>query len=441
MLRRTVLAALIASSSLLVAQDWHGDERVRGRVRGADGSPAAGARILLRLAPGTAGPPEAVTDVEGRFKIARIAPGAWSIAIDHAAHVVSRGRVAVRAGVSEPIEIRLRSLEEVPPMGLEGGEAILAEWIDRGDSLLRDGRVAAAREAYGRALAALPWRDLEPVLDRLYGAAGRASDARAELEALAAEPAPPAETPQPLAQPAWPERPLVPAEAHRTGRFRMPDPRRAGESFEVYVPEAYAAGEPHGALVWISPGPFGGTERREIWKLLDERRVIWIGANRSGNDRSPSDRAALALDAAALVQELYDVDRARVWVGGYSGGGRVASGLALLSPDVFRGGLFVMGCDFYRDVPVPFAPGSTWRAALREPPRLRELRREHRFVLLTGFRDFNVSQCRAVAEAFAREGFRHAVLLEAPALSHYDPVPEAWWGRALSFLDGMAAVP
>ena len=364
MLRRALLVSLIVTSSFVCGEDWHGSERVRGRVRAADGTPAQGARIRLSLRPGTAGPPEVATDADGRFRLAGLAPGAWSITIDFPGHIVTHGRVPVRAGSSEPIEVRLRSLEEVPPL----------------------------------------------------------------------------ETETPV-HASWPERPVVDAEPHRKGRFRMLDPARPDETFEVYVPESYAPGKPHGLLVWISPTAFGGTERPEIRSLLDERAVIWIGANRSGNDRAPADRAALALDAATAMRDRYDLDRERVWIGGYSGGGRAASRLALVSPDVFRGGLFVMGCDFYRDLPVPSEPGSMWPAAFPPPPKLRELQREHRFVLLTGSRDFNVSQCRTVAEAFVREGFRHTVLLEVPGMSHYDPVPEAWWGRALSFLDGRPSMP
>jgi hypothetical protein len=108
----------------------------------------------------------------------------------------------------------------------------------------------------------------------------------------------------------------------------------------------------------------------------------------------------------------------------------------MLYPELFRGGLFVMGCDFYRDLPVADRPGAVWPAAFREPDSktLRTLRRERSFVILSGTRDFNVSKSRSVHEAYLAADFRRVRLLVVPEMSHYDPVPADWWERAFAFL-------
>ena len=506
---------LVLVPALALAQDWHGDGRVYGRVLAADGSAAAGAVVRLQLDAGPSGPPALETDEKGRFSVAGLAPGSWTISIDLVGHIVSRGRIRVAEGGAAPVEVRLRSLDEVSPFASEGDASAIGEWIDKGNSFLRDGRAGEARAEYERALGELPWREHAAVLQGvartyyvegkvsealetiqralsieprneelrglargLYEALGRAGDAQAFLDALAEEPREPAPPAKPEATaeeqpaPSRPERALLPPEPHRTGRFRMRLDRRSalssleeytrrygvtiedvrsgdpaagsyeigGETFEVYVPASYDPSAAHGLLVWVSPTPFGGTERPEIQKLLDERGVLWIGANRSGNERSRWDRTGLALDAAEAMRSLYHVDPARVWAGGYSGGGRVASGLALLWPEVFRGGVFVMGCDFYRDLPVTYVPGASWPASFRAPSAktLRALRTESRFVIFTGSRDFNLSRSRSVYGAYLDQDFRNVILLEAPGISHYDAVPVEWWSRALDFLGGAA---
>jgi pimeloyl-ACP methyl ester carboxylesterase len=212
----------------------------------------------------------------------------------------------------------------------------------------------------------------------------------------------------------------------------------ARESFQVFVPAVAPPAAGWGLLVWISPGPFGGTLRPETQALLAQRGLIWVGANAAGNDRVRWDRWGLALDAAWHAQKLYAVDPERIYVAGYSGGGRAASALTLLYPDVFRAGLMVMGVDWYRDLPVPDQPGAHWPAPFDKPPRdlLRLARERSRFVLLTGERDFNRAQTRVVRAELENDGFRTVTYLEVPAISHYDPVPGEWLARAYAALDG-----
>ena len=119
----------------------------------------------------------------------------------------------------------------------------------------------------------------------------------------------------------------------------------------------------------------------------------------SGNTRLPWNRVGLALDAAYNAARYYEIDPERVYVGGYSGGGRIATALTLFYPEVFRGGLFVYGVDFYRRISVPDRPGSDWLPWFPVPPKatLSQLRDDSRLVLLTGDRDFNRLQTETVA--------------------------------------------
>ena len=67
------------------------------------------------------------------------------------------------------------------------------------------------------------------------------------------------------------------------------------ETFEVYVPATYTGQEAYGLFVWVNAGDNGGTPER--WRdVLDKHRLIWVGANHSGNQRAGWVRLGLALD-------------------------------------------------------------------------------------------------------------------------------------------------
>jgi pimeloyl-ACP methyl ester carboxylesterase len=74
--------------------------------------------------------------------------------------------------------------------------------------------------------------------------------------------------------------------------------------------------------------------------------VIFVSAARSGNGADVlGRREPLALLAAYNVMQRYHVDARRVYVGGFSGGSRIALRLALAYPDLFRGALLNAGSD------------------------------------------------------------------------------------------------
>jgi tetratricopeptide (TPR) repeat protein len=209
------------------------------------------------------------------------------------------------------------------------------------------------------------------------------------------------------------------------------------ESFEVFVPETYAPDKPAGLLVWISPASSGGLAREENLAALADHNMIWIGANNSGNDRWHWYRTGLALDAAHNMKKLYNIDPERVYVAGYSGGGRVASALAILYPEVFHGGAFFFGSNYFRKVPVPNQEGKFWRAGFPPPPDqdLDDLKSRHRFVLVTGEHDFNRDETRANYEMFTREGFEHVAYFEIPGADHGFGLEGEWLARVIEALD------
>jgi hypothetical protein len=142
----------------------------------------------------------------------------------------------------------------------------------------------------------------------------------------------------------------------RTGTQMVEQPIKLSEErFIVYVPSPRPA-RGYALLVFVPPWedarlPSGWTP------VLDRYGVIFVGAARSGNDESVFDRREpLALLAAHNAMQRYPVDPERVYIGGFSGGARVALRLALGYPDVFRGALLNAGSDPIGDSQIPIPP-------------------------------------------------------------------------------------
>lgn len=129
----------------------------------------------------------------------------------------------------------------------------------------------------------------------------------------------------------------------------------SAESWHVYVPEDYDGSKAFGVLVWISPEDSG--ELPGGWQhALKDHRLIYVAADKSGNAADiVTRRVPLALTGLAGIQAAYKVDPARIYVGGFSGGGVTASHVAAGYADIFTGGLFVSTSHGIgtRDMPVP----------------------------------------------------------------------------------------
>jgi poly(3-hydroxybutyrate) depolymerase len=209
----------------------------------------------------------------------------------------------------------------------------------------------------------------------------------------------------------------------------------ADESFELVVPPACSADDPHGLLVWISPGR--ADLPREWLDVCAKHKLIWISANNSGNNRHFVARIGLALDAVRNMKAKYPIDPKRIYVAGFSGGGRVSSMAILTYPDVFTGAICMMGSNFYRQLPA--GEGKAYRATAGRPiePLFTQAKRLP-ICLFTGERDPNQPQTKANFEGFKRDRFQHVSYIEVPGVGHNMPGAE-WFAKALDDVDAVAA--
>jgi pimeloyl-ACP methyl ester carboxylesterase len=155
----------------------------------------------------------------------------------------------------------------------------------------------------------------------------------------------------------------------------------AQERFELYVPEGAVPPQGYGLLVFVPPWESQGLPR-EWLPVLDRYHLMAVTAERSGNSQNVlSRRVPLALSGYENVRRRYPLDPQRVYVGGFSGGARVAMRMALAFPDVFHGAVLNAGSDPFGTPEVPLPD-----AALFD-----RFERGTRLVYVTGTRDESVA--------------------------------------------------
>lgn len=188
--------------------------------------------------------------------------------------------------------------------------------------------------------------------------------------------------------------------------------------WQLYVPPTYDATKPAGAIVYVSPRSSGGPPK--AWnELLAERNLIWIGARNAGNDVPVGRRMFLAMFGPMVLQRRYVLDAKRIYIAGMSGGGKAASRVAALRPNMFKGGIFLSGAMFWDD----------------EAPPLLEMIKVLRYVFMSGSEDFALNETRRTHRKFVAAGVENSKLIIVR--DHGHRLPEAmYFARAIDYLDG-----
>lgn len=225
---------------------------------------------------------------------------------------------------------------------------------------------------------------------------------------------------------------LSPLSAEDVHRFLQADGRRlAPEAFvpgaevvELFVPKQAPPGG-YGLLVFIPPADEFPLPRD--WQAaLEQRGLVVAMPRKAGNDADViGRRIPLALHAYHHATANFAIDPERVYVGGFSGGARLAQRIAIAWPDVFRGSLQFAGSVVVGENLLP------------PPPRdLLDLARQRsRFVLVSGSLDLpnrrNDAEARARLEALCFAGVRG---FGPPRLDHWVPDGRAF-AKALAQLE------
>ncbi len=189
-------------------------------------------------------------------------------------------------------------------------------------------------------------------------------------------------------------------------------------SWQVYLPQNYSPDNPPGLLVYISPSNSGKIP--EDWQaIMDEFNLIWIGANRSGNNITPKRRLTYALLAPRVVtKQGFTIESSRVYLSGFSGGGRVASLLASDYPHIFKGAIYNSGANKWFNM----------------TPEKLELMKNNRYVFIAGRHDFNLDNARRVYRIYKKAGLEHLKLKVINRMGHENPTFKNY-RAAIQFVD------
>ena len=167
-------------------------------------------------------------------------------------------------------------------------------------------------------------------------------------------------------------------------------------------------------------------------KALDELYLICVGAENSENGREPTERFQLAFDGMATVMRRYHVDPRRIYVTGFSGGGRMASMMHGAFADIVSGSVPIGGANAYKHVPQ--GTGKYWPAGYRKPSgEIFSLFRRQRMVCVTGPKDFNYENVQGVVRTLKRDGV-NAEVFDIPGLRHELPDEDGFL-EAMSWVD------
>src|ERR1700739_186167 len=197
----------------------------------------------------------------------------------------------------------------------------------------------------------------------------------------------------------------------------------ADERFALYLPSQQPA-KGFGLLVFVPP--WQEARLPPGWSgVLDRFGIIFVSAAKSGNEENVFNRREpLALLAAGNIMARYPVDPDRVYIGGFSGGSRIALRLALGYPDVFRGALLNAGSDPIGDRDIPLPPGELFERFLTST----------RIVYVTGERDVEHATDDALSLRSLHQWCMFSTESQTEFLTEHTVAAGAALARALGYL-------
>jgi autotransporter-associated beta strand protein len=118
------------------------------------------------------------------------------------------------------------------------------------------------------------------------------------------------------------------------------------QTYEVRLPSNYDPDKTYGLVSfidWVDPG---GTAYAAWQPVLDKYDLIWIGGTHIGNSTATDIRMGVSIMGAFRMTELQNIDPARIYSAGTSGGAQMAAQLLLMRQDFFKGFIGLAGVSY-----------------------------------------------------------------------------------------------
>ncbi len=190
--------------------------------------------------------------------------------------------------------------------------------------------------------------------------------------------------------------------------------------WRMHVPRSYDAAKPPGVLVFVSSIDWGGIP--DEWQsVMEARNLIWISPVDAGGSAPVQERVIKSVLAPRAADVDYKVDGERVYIGGFSDGGMVASLVQASDPATFRGGIYICGALSWGD----------------KPPAKLDRMRVNRHAFIRGCFDPKERDVKDVYDDYRKAGFEHVELITVQTRRRRLPQPQ-YVDRAIRYLDGKA---
>lgn len=119
-------------------------------------------------------------------------------------------------------------------------------------------------------------------------------------------------------------------------KWTMQDYESTQQTYDLYVPEKYNPKQAYPLVVFISAGngPAGYGAFESVCK---DKGALFASPYNAGNEVDPKRRVRIVMDVLDDVRRKYRIDPDRTYISGFSGGGRIACGIAFALPEYFGG--------------------------------------------------------------------------------------------------------
>lgn len=108
----------------------------------------------------------------------------------------------------------------------------------------------------------------------------------------------------------------------------------AVNTYEVYLPVTHSADSKYPVVIFFDPHGDGRLPLEKYKSVADEWEFILIGSNYTRNGMDANVALAGGNDLVTDVAGRFNIDPARIYLSGFSGGARIAGGVALQRMDV-----------------------------------------------------------------------------------------------------------
>lgn len=126
--------------------------------------------------------------------------------------------------------------------------------------------------------------------------------------------------------------------------------RSTDQRYELFVPDGYDSKTAHALILCVSPGS-GPTGWNDFQSICRDHQVIFASPYGTGNTTPFAIRARVTLDVLDDVRRRLNIDPDRVYLAGFSGGGRVAARVAFALPEACAGAMPICAAYSLREEP------------------------------------------------------------------------------------------